>query len=47
MADMHQRYDTMFKANDKEAGGSVYLQAKVHNAKIRLEEAIERKESIE
>merc|ERR1712137_745504 len=40
-----KKYDYLYKANDKE--GSVYLQAKVTNAKIRLEEALKKGETIE
>lgn len=42
-----QKYDYLYKANDKDKGGSVYLQAKVTNAKIRLEEALKKGEKME
>merc|ERR1712137_91112 len=38
-----KKYDYLYKDN----GGSVYLQAKVTNAKIRLEEALKKGETIE
>lgn len=45
LKDIHDRYDRLFKANDPINGGSIYMQAKIHNAKMQLEkEAIARGE---
>lgn len=45
LKDIYKRYDRLFKANDPAKGGSIYVQAKIHNAKQQLEkEAIERGE---
>lgn len=45
LKDIYNRYDRLFKANDPAKGGSIYIQAKIHNAKQQLEkEAIERGE---
>lgn len=35
---IQERYDHMFKVNDKKGGGSFYLQSKVFRAKERLDE---------
>lgn len=46
LKDIYKRYDRLFNANDPTKGGSIYLQAKIHNAKMELErEAIARGES--
>jgi len=37
----------LYKVNDKGQGGSSYLQAKVTNAKIRLEEALKKNEKLD
>lgn len=45
LKDIYNHYDRLFKANDPAKGGSIYIQAKIHNAKIQLEkEAIARGE---
>lgn len=45
LKDIYERYDRLFKANDPTNGGSVYIQAKIHNAKMQLEkEAVARGE---
>lgn len=46
LKDIYKRYDRLFKANDPEKGGSIYIQAKIHNAKQQLEkEALARGET--
>lgn len=46
LKDVYTRYDRLFTANSPEKGGSLYLQAKIHNAKTVLEkEALERGEA--
>lgn len=37
LKDIYNNYDRLFKANDPSKGGSIYLQAKIHNAKMELE----------
>lgn len=37
LKDIYTKYDHLFKANDPAKGGSIYLQAKIHNAKMELE----------
>lgn len=37
LKDIHAKYNRLFNANDPTKGGSIYLQAKIHNAKIELE----------
>lgn len=37
LKDIYKRYDRLFKANDPSKGGSLYLQAKIHHAKMELE----------
>lgn len=45
LKDIYKRYDRLFEANDPAKGGSLYIQAKIHNAKIQMEkEAIARGE---
>lgn len=45
LKDIYKRYDRLFQANDPAKGGSIYIQAKIHNAKLQLEkEAIARGE---
>lgn len=45
LKEIYSRYDRLFKANDPAKGGSIYIQAKIHNAKQQLEkEAIARGE---
>ena len=34
---MMQRFESMFKANDRQAGGSFYLQSKIVRARERIE----------
>lgn len=36
---IYDKYDRLFMANDPSKGGSVYLQAKIHNARMELEKA--------
>ncbi|XP_053193987.1 mitochondrial import inner membrane translocase subunit tim16 [Scomber japonicus] len=38
--EIQKNYDHLFKANDKSAGGSFYLQSKVVRAKERLDEEL-------
>ncbi|KNC46370.1 uncharacterized protein AMSG_02822 [Thecamonas trahens ATCC 50062] len=42
-AEIAKRYDHLFKANDPAKGGSLYIRAKVTNAKAALEEALKNK----
>mmetsp|Transcript_13021 Transcript_13021/g.22286 ORF Transcript_13021/g.22286 Transcript_13021/m.22286 type:complete len:105 (+) Transcript_13021:14-328(+) len=42
-----KKFDYLYKVNDKGQGGSPYLQAKVTNAKIRLEEALKKNEKLD
>lgn len=45
LKDIYKRYDRLFESNDPTKGGSIYLQAKIHQAKQQLEkEAIARGE---
>jgi Pam16 len=45
LKDITTKYEQLFTANDPAVGGSQYLQAKIHNAKVTLErEAIARGE---
>lgn len=45
LKDIYSQYNRLFQANDPAKGGSIYLQAKIHNAKVQLEkEAIARGE---
>lgn len=37
LKDIYTKYDRLFTANDPTKGGSIYLQAKIHNAKMELE----------
>lgn len=37
LKDIYKRYDRLFKANDPVKGGSIYIQAKIHHAKLQLE----------
>lgn len=37
LKDIYGRYDRLFEANDPKKGGSIYIQAKIHNAKVELE----------
>lgn len=39
LKDIYVKYDKLFTANDPTKGGSLYLQAKIHNAKMELEKA--------
>lgn len=39
--EIEERYEFMFKANDRERGGSFYLQSKVVRAKERLDRELE------
>ena len=41
LKDIYQKYDKLFPANDPTKGGSLYIQAKIHNAKVELERAAE------
>merc|ERR1712137_442529 len=43
---VRERYEHLFKANDKANGGSVYLQAKISNAKVCLDAVIKDDTSI-
>lgn len=46
LKDIYQKYDKLFLANDPTKGGSIYLQAKIHNAKTELEkQAVSRGET--
>lgn len=46
LKDIYSKYDKLFSMNDPKKGGSLYLQAKIHHAKIELEkEAIARGET--
>lgn len=46
LKDIYNKYDRLFNANDAAKGGSLYLQAKLHNAKTELEkDAISRGET--
>jgi hypothetical protein len=38
--ELNQKFDHLFKVNDKAQGGSFYLQSKVVRAKERLEEEL-------
>ncbi|GMT18907.1 hypothetical protein PFISCL1PPCAC_10204, partial [Pristionchus fissidentatus] len=38
--DVKERYDFLFKTNDKEKGGSFYLQSKIYRAKERIDEEL-------
>ncbi|KAJ7989316.1 hypothetical protein DPEC_G00303280 [Dallia pectoralis] len=38
--EIHEKYEHLFKVNDKTVGGSYYLQSKVVRAKERLEEEL-------
>lgn len=45
LKDIYSKYDHLFKSNDPKKGGSMYIQAKIHNAKLELEkQAIRRGE---
>lgn len=45
LKDIYNKYEKLFNANDPAKGGSIYLQAKIYNAKVELEKAaIERGE---
>ncbi len=45
LKDIYNKYDKLFAANDPKEGGSLYLQAKIHHAKVELEKnAVERGE---
>ena len=37
LKDIYRNYDRLFKANDPKKGGSIYIQAKIHNARMELE----------
>lgn len=39
LKDIYNKYDKLFAANDPKQGGSLYLQAKIHHAKVELEKA--------
>eukprot|EP00171_Calliarthron_tuberculosum_P009976 IDg9976t1 len=39
LKDIYVKYDKLFSVNDPTKGGSLYLQAKIHNAKMELEKA--------
>lgn len=39
LKDIYNKYDRLFTANDPTKGGSIYIQAKIHNAKVELEKA--------
>jgi mitochondrial import inner membrane translocase subunit TIM16 len=46
LKDILGQYERLFKANDPSKGGSLYIQAKIHNAKTSLErEALSRGET--
>jgi mitochondrial import inner membrane translocase subunit TIM16 len=46
LKDILGQYERLFKANDPAKGGSLYIQAKIHNAKTSLErEALSRGET--
>jgi hypothetical protein len=42
-----QKFKQLYELNDPKKGGSFYLQSKIMCAKIRLEEAMEHKESVD
>lgn len=45
LKEIYSKYDRLFTANDPSKGGSLYLQAKIHNAMTQLEkEAVARGE---
>ncbi|CAN8068071.1 unnamed protein product [Agarophyton chilense] len=47
LKEIHGRYDRLFHANDTSKGGSMYLQAKIHFAKVEMERlALERGERL-
>jgi len=37
LKDIYKKYDRLFASNDPTKGGSIYVQAKIHNAKLELE----------
>lgn len=37
LKDIYKSYGRLFKKNDPKNGGSIYIQAKIHNAKVELE----------
>ncbi len=39
-ADVHAQYEKYFEANDPDAGGSFYVQSKIHNAREALLEEL-------
>lgn len=39
LKDVYKTYERLFQANDPAKGGSLYIQAKIHNAKMELEKA--------
>lgn len=46
LKDIYHKYDKLFAANNPTKGGSVYLQAKIHHAKMEMERvAVERGET--
>jgi len=42
---LQQNYEHLFKVNDKQAGGSLYLQSKVVRAKERIDEELTQSET--
>ncbi len=39
LKDIYSKYDKLFSVNNPAKGGSLYLQAKIYNAKVELEKA--------
>lgn len=47
LKDIYHKYDRLFTSNDPAKGGSIYLQAKIHNAMYQLErDAVARGEEV-